>query len=440
MHTFEQAQAMRYYRQRFSEMPVGDAMNGAAYGEYLKSKGIGAIIGVVAAVAAVWTGGATLAAYAAAGSTVGLGAAISAGAMVAGGVMSGVGIVTGNKKLTKIGGILSLAGGVGAMAFGTSAGAGFLGKEAHQAGNLSSLTGASTEAQASLMSEVANASKTANAVANSDAWAGQLDISAAPASTTPIDQTARAAELSSAEIGGSASTTTATEPTTMSRVAGAEKTAAAVDPALSIDAAPPQAPAAQSTPAPAAGGSKDVITPSFEEQTAEYMKNAYKPPKSEGFFTEAGQWMEKNKVAVEAGGKLLDSAGKMVAGGMAEGAEGGEDLQNAKAVLYEAQATAANATARNTDTVTEAQKQKMAAEEQQRKNANTQILMLDPRDPEYARKKAEAAAKGIPTMDMVTPAAGPVTMGNVDYTKSANQWVPDRPAQQPQGILQTAQR
>ena len=44
------------------------------------------------------------------------------------------------------------------------------------------------------------------------------------------------------------------------------------------------------------------------------------------------------------------------------------------------------------DTVTEAQKQKMAADEQQRKNANTQILMLDPRDPQYAQKKAEAAA------------------------------------------------
>ena len=65
------------------------------------------------------------------------------------------------------------------------------------------------------------------------------------------------------------------------------------------------------------------------------------------------------------------------------------------------------------------------------------------------QKKAEAAAKGIPTMDIVTPASGPVTMGNVDYTKSANQWVPNRPSPTgmnfnqvqgavPQGILRNS--
>ena len=116
MNTFELRDNLRYYNQRFSEMPVGDPMSGACYGEYLKSKAIGAIIGVVAAVAAVWTGGATLAAYSAAGSTVSIGSAIAAGAMVAGGVMSGVGAVTGNKKLMKIGGVLALAGGLGSMA------------------------------------------------------------------------------------------------------------------------------------------------------------------------------------------------------------------------------------------------------------------------------------------------------------------------------------
>ena len=74
MNTFELRDNLRYYNQRFSEMPVGDPMSGACYGEYLKSKALGAIIGVVAAVAAVWTGGATLAAYAAAGSTVSIAA------------------------------------------------------------------------------------------------------------------------------------------------------------------------------------------------------------------------------------------------------------------------------------------------------------------------------------------------------------------------------
>lgn len=435
MHTFEQAQAMRYYRQRFSEMPVGDPMNGAAYGEYLKSKALGAVIGVVAAVAAVWTGGATLAAYSA--GTVGIGAAISAGAMVAGGVMSGVGIVTGNKKLTKIGGILSLAGGVGAMAFGTSAGPGLLGKEAHQAGNLSSLTGGSTEAQASLMSEVASASKTANAVQNADAWAGQLDISAATPAAPDVAQASNTAAFGPAETQSISNLEKSIPEGTMNlntdQVPMGDHTGGAgtgmADAKLSVDAAPPQAPATQSAaqPAPAQGGG---ATPATDAMKNGEIYGPTAPPAAEkGFFTGAGKFAKDNKELIEIGGKMMMGA-----------MDPENELTGAKGALYKAQTTATEATARNTDTVTEAQKQKMAADEQQRKNANTQILMLDPRDPQYAQKKAEAAAKGIPTMDMVTPAAGPVTMGNVDYTKSANKWVPDRPAQQPQGILQTAQR
>ena len=157
MHTFEQAQAMRYYRQRFSDMPVGDALNGAAYGEYLKSKVLGAVIGVVAAVASVWTGGATLAAMGAITSA-NIGAAISAGAMVAGGVMSGVGAVTGNKKLMKIGGVMSLAGGLGSMAFGSSTRAGLLSDSAFKAGEGANLaTGATpTESLVKNVTEVAS--------------------------------------------------------------------------------------------------------------------------------------------------------------------------------------------------------------------------------------------------------------------------------------------
>ena len=105
MHTFEQRNEMRHYRRVFAEMPIGDPTSGAAYGEYLKSKALGLVIGVVSAVAAVWTGGASLAAMSASGAW-SVGSALSAGAMVAGGVMSGVGAVTGNKKLMKIGGVL----------------------------------------------------------------------------------------------------------------------------------------------------------------------------------------------------------------------------------------------------------------------------------------------------------------------------------------------
>lgn len=385
MHTFEQAQAMRYYRQRFSDMPVGDALNGAAYGEYLKSKVLGAVIGVVAAVASVWTGGASLAAMGAITSA-NIGAAISAGAMVAGGVMSGVGAVTGNKKLMKIGGVMSLAGGLGSMAFGSSTRAGLLSDSAFKAGEGANLaTGATpTESLVKNVTEVASDKTPAfKAPTGLDVNMQAPDVSNAPGSLAD-------------RFGG-----TAQHGSSAGNIVDESVANAAMD-------------AAAKTPIPPTNTSGGLLNQAGDA------------------ITGIGKFAKDNKEIIEIGGKMLMGAG--------EGTEGNEQLQGAKAALAEAQATAANATARNTDTVTEAQKQKMAADEQQRKNANTQILMLDPRDPQYAQKKAEAAAKGIPTMDMVTPAAGPVTMGNVDYTKSANQWVPNRPAQQPQGILQTAQR
>lgn len=109
MNTFEVERYSRELRLRIEEMPVGDPMGGTAYGEKLKSKGLGRIIGVVASVA---TMGAALPMMAT-GAT--LATQIAGGAMFAGGALTGIGTVTGNKKLTKMGGILSLAGGLGAM-------------------------------------------------------------------------------------------------------------------------------------------------------------------------------------------------------------------------------------------------------------------------------------------------------------------------------------
>lgn len=95
-----------------AEMVVGNAHSGPAFGQYEKSKGIGMVLGVVASVATMGAAtpllltGATLASQ------------IAGGVMMAGGVLSGVGAVTGNKKLSKIGGVLSLAGGLGGLASG----------------------------------------------------------------------------------------------------------------------------------------------------------------------------------------------------------------------------------------------------------------------------------------------------------------------------------
>ena len=48
----------------------------------------------------------------------GLGTQLIAGAMIGGGVLSGIGALTGNAKLQKWGGVLSLAGGIGGLATG----------------------------------------------------------------------------------------------------------------------------------------------------------------------------------------------------------------------------------------------------------------------------------------------------------------------------------
>lgn len=128
MNTFEQRRQVAYYRAAFHDMPIGTPQDGAAYGEYLKSKGLGMIIGVVASIV---TMGAALPLLA---STV-LATQIAGGIMMAGGVMSGVGAVTGNKKLMKIGGIMSLAGGIGGLASNALNGAGVGGAFASGSGS-----------------------------------------------------------------------------------------------------------------------------------------------------------------------------------------------------------------------------------------------------------------------------------------------------------------
>lgn len=93
-----------------AEHPVGDPFAGAAFGEMHKSKGLGMVIGVVAGLATAGAGWGMMAASN--GLTLG---SLAGGAMFAGGISTALGSVTGNKKLTKIGGILSLAGGIGSL-------------------------------------------------------------------------------------------------------------------------------------------------------------------------------------------------------------------------------------------------------------------------------------------------------------------------------------
>lgn len=99
----------RHANMVFAEHPVGDPFSGAAYGKKEKSKGLGMVIGVVAGIA---TGGAG---WGMMGAGKGLLANLAGGAMFAGGIASSLGAITGNKKLAKVGTVLSLAGGVGSL-------------------------------------------------------------------------------------------------------------------------------------------------------------------------------------------------------------------------------------------------------------------------------------------------------------------------------------
>lgn len=72
------------------------------------------------AVAVVAAGFSISAGVAALGAAATLGATIAAGASIVGGVLGGIGALTGNSKLTKIGAVLGIAGGVG-TAFSSSA-------------------------------------------------------------------------------------------------------------------------------------------------------------------------------------------------------------------------------------------------------------------------------------------------------------------------------
>ena len=211
MNTFEQHRVVTQYRAAFHDMPVGMPMDGAAYGEYLKSKGLGMIIGVVASVV---TMGAAMPLLA---STV-LATQIAGGVMMAGGVMSGVGAVTGNKKLMKIGGIMSLAGGIGGLASNALNGAGVGGAFASRSGfeAVSTMAGSFMESVNSVggslgIGDIYNAEAAANAASGAGFQeaaaipeAGGIDLAGTAETPLPIDQSRRAAELANADIGGAA--------------------------------------------------------------------------------------------------------------------------------------------------------------------------------------------------------------------------------------------
>lgn len=179
---------------RIHDMPIGDAFKGPAYGEYEKSKALGMILGVVASVVTMGAAMPMLAAGT-------MAMQIAGGVMMAGGVMTGVGAVTGNKKLMKIGGILSLAGGIGgfaASATGTTLGTGSeaLSKFALEtSGSIDSVFGTSLQASAESYATAGSAALAKDAAAT-------MNLAGQTTSTTPaIDATSINAGLPPAQKG-----------------------------------------------------------------------------------------------------------------------------------------------------------------------------------------------------------------------------------------------
>ena len=196
---------------RIHDMPIGDAFKGPAYGEYEKNRALGMVIGVVAS---VFTMGAALPMLAAGT----LAMQIAGGVMMAGGVMTGVGALTGNKKLMKIGGILSLAGGIGGWAAGASGVTGGAGSEAlakfatEASGSIDAVLGTSLQASAEGYAAAGTAALAEDAAGTlslagteAAAPAAAVDASAgAAAGLPPPQQGFIGSELEAAAQGGQA--------------------------------------------------------------------------------------------------------------------------------------------------------------------------------------------------------------------------------------------
>ena len=347
-----------------------------------KSRGVGMIIGVVAAAAAVVTGGATLAAWATA-STAQL---ISAGAMVAGGVMSGVGAVTGNQKLMKIGGVLSLTGGIGSALSGTAFSKGLLsGVDASGAGASAGATEA-TAATAGL-----DTAKTVGGEAAKTSTEATLNLGTTfeKAGIAPLAETPTTAGSTSVGYNLGATTDGAASASDVGiinkQVNLGNSAATAPNPTTATNL-----PLSESLGDKVAGAAKGV-----------------------------GGFVKDNKEVVELSGKILQGA--MSKG--PDGAEGNAELQVAKARQYDASARSADASASANLATANATNAQTSDKARAAANANAQVVVLNPKDPSYAQKKAAAEAAGYRTVDMVGPASGgPVTMGGVNYGQTTNQW------------------
>jgi hypothetical protein len=359
INTFELARYGADLQRRMHDMPVGDPMSGAPYGEYLKSKALGMVIGVVASIVTMGAAAPLLASAV-------LATQIAGGVMMAGGVLSGVGAITGNKKLSKIGGIMSLAGGIGALASTALNGAGVGGAFASGSGSeavstmaTSFMESANSVSGGLLYSDAASAAEAAKATG------GELGLDTATASPV-ADSQAGITETALAEP--SAASAPGSEAGTIDGK-NAVVQAEAPKPTVTIDQAP-------SAAVPDAGGA----TPATDAMARGEVYGPTKPPVEEpGILSRANSFLSDNKELLKTGAGALEMGMKYGMGG---------DTAEAQEAYYQAAAAKSGAETAYLTTKNDELKWQM-------ENQNKKSIMLSADDPMLEQKMAQAKADGV---------------------------------------------
>ena len=387
MNTFEQRRQIAHYRAAFHDMPVAGPMDGAAYGEYLKSKGIGMIIGVVASVVTMGAAMPLLASTA-------LATQIAGGVMMAGGVMSGVGAVTGNKKLMKIGGIMSLAGGIGGLASNALNGAGVGGAFA---------SGSGSEAVSNMANSfMDSASSVSGGLLYGDRVAGAAKAASA------ADFGAEAATEAATNVSGAAGTSADSATLKLAEEAGAQ-TASAADEFAAGGQSIPGADGAAMSKAPDAGtlklaeeaGAKTASEAAGKIDVAGAERSASAGGSGGGSAsTPAAQTPpakpgEKLFMGMDKTELFKTGAGLLEKGAAAAFAPDEEQKMQAMTDYYKANTT-------KLTTENEIQQFKLA-------NAGKQVAMIAANDPQMEQKVAAAAAAGHPVAFIPAIGSGGVT-------------------------------
>jgi hypothetical protein len=242
-------------------------------------------------IAAAATASAGVAAFAAATTMVGM---ITAGMMVAGAAMTAIGTLTGNKNLTKWGGIVSLAGGVGNILSGAA----------------SSTASAVGEASTGATDAASNASSGLSGSSTTGATGGAESALTGTEAVTPVvggeQAAAVAGEAATPALAGEGQGLIAGQMTTPA--GAAELATPAVD--TTITGAAEAAAPVQGADAVAAANPTPVNAPTrAEELLAGYTERTPTALESlQNMGSKAAQFAKGNKELVQAGAGLVQGA------------------------------------------------------------------------------------------------------------------------------------